>query len=874
MMRTGTSNTVMTPSSLSRPYLGGCLLSLILILSFSLPCLSQETEISGEVSDNDGPLPGVIVSTRSGDGRTVAYCVTDSGGMFSLPSSGVASLEASLLGYRKVILKPPFTDRLVIVMEESEQSLPASRVTSSAVVAHGDTITYDAARVRTSEDRVLGDMIARLPGIQVSESGAVTYAGKAINRLYIDGRNVLDNDHSLATRHLDVNSVRSVSIIEHHQPIKALRQSIRSQTAAMNVELNDDARGRIMLEGSASAGYDGVGVPYGFSGSAIKLSGRLSSMNVLGFDGSGHPYDSREGAVNAAPDGADEHFSLEPVFTLASDISDIDRSLAVYNSSRIFKTKDKLTFGGDAVLGGHFTCSKDAASVVSGHSIKYSYPDMEMVEDVSRASDSRFISGGLDIESNRERCYVRDDACFSFSIDGGSSAMSGSRTLSDGVSVSAVELNNTLKLALTGRDGRSLTGQVYTQYSEDNGAYSSSWGSLSQTYTRRALWNRISLSGISRKFNDLQFGLTPSLTVYSGGMRSLASGELPSVPDVSLENNLGMTSITPELSLGMLYQHRMFSSIMMAKGMFKYFDIRSSLDSDTYLVLSPMLYWGGEYTSGCWTANASVSVMDTASSETEFTEGYLITGYNSLRRGLSRPSVQPSAEADVGIEYKHPINQIMAGLSFGVSRQTAPVPQRWLADGYVFSSEGENFARQDGFGPSCYFSKSIFSLDAKVESKISYKRMRAVMEQNGVSYGYSGGLVVASLGISASPARWLFVRNDSNFNSSRFLIDDDSALGSIFLHNVSGITFRISSDVSLEVSGDYYLNRSDDFSTLFLVGASVSWKLSDRLSLFLTGSNLLNAEEYRRTSVSPLVESMEYVRLRPRTVLIGLDWRR
>ena len=105
-------------------------------------------------------------------------------------------------------------------------------------------------------------------------------------------------------------------------------------------------------------------------------------------------------------------------------------------------------------------------------------------------------------------------------------------------------------------------------------------------------------------------------------------------------------------------------------------------------------------------------------------------------------------------------------------------------------------------------------------------------------------------------------------------IDDDSALGSIFLHNVSGITFRISSDVSLEVSGDYYLNRSDDFSTLFLVGASVSWKLSDRLSLFLTGSNLLNAEEYRRTSVSPLVESMEYVRLRPRTVLIGLDWRR
>ena len=53
-----------------------------------------------------------------------------------------------------------------------------------------------------------------------------------------------------------------------------------------------------------------------------------------------------------------------------------------------------------------------------------------------------------------------------------------------------------------------------------------------------------------------------------------------------------------------------------------------------------------------------------------------------------------------------------------------------------------------------------------------------------------------------------------------------------------------------------------------------SWELSKSFKLFLTGSNLMNAAEFRNISVSPLMNSVEYINLRPRTVLLGLEWKR
>lgn len=874
MRNTGTESTSMTLSNYNDSRLVRFLSLLLFPLTLPFISLAQTKNISGNINDKEGALQGVIVIAKSVDGNTVAYSVTDRDGRFSLSASGISSLEASLLGYKKVRLEPPFKESLRIMMEESKESLIASKVTSSAVEVIGDTITYDAARVKTREDRVLGDMLVRLPGVEISSAGAVTYQGKKLNRLYIDGKNVLDNDHSLATKHLDVNSVKSVSIYENHQPVKALRKSVRSGTAAMNVELTDDARKRMMYEASSQAGYDGERVPYRFSGSAIKITGQLSSMNVLDLDASGNMNESDPGNVSAAPEDSDDHFKMSPFFSPSIGVSEIDRSLAIFNNSRAFKTKDKITVGEDVVLGAHFKYSKDAVSAMTGHSVKYSNPEMEMAEDVNRTAHGRTLAGGLDFEANKEKVYLRDDLGFCISKDSGFSVMTGSRPLDENMSINNIELSNTLKFALSGKNSRYLSGQIYTQYSEDNGIYSSSWGDLSQTYNRKALWNKISLKGYSRKIKHLQFGLTPTLTVYSGILRGNAEGNLPQETDYSLNNDISLTSVTPELSLGVLYSYKKLSSTMIAKGMLRYYDFHGSDISETSLRISPMLYWSGGYESGYWTTNASVMVMDTAPAETKFMNGYVITGYNSLHKGLSRPSVQPSTNGHLGLQYEHPVKQILAELSFDYSSQKMPLPERWLADGYVFSSDGETFVSQSSYGPAFYVSKSIFSLDAKIESRISYKHYDAVMMQNDLNYDYGGGIVDASLAFTVSPLRWLYLQSEAKYHSNSVVMDDVPRTGSSFFHDASDITFRISSKHSLKATGDIYFNKGDGSSKLFLLGATFSWELSKSFKLFVTSTNLMNATEFRNISVSPLMNFVEYINLRPRTVLLGLEWKR
>lgn len=864
----------MTPSNSSNSRLAkllSVLLTALILPSFSL---AQDRTLSGDVYDKEGPLQGVIVIGKSADGRTAAYCVTDREGRFSLSANGVSLVEASLLGYKKVRIESPFTGKLKILMEESKETLTASKVTSSAVEVKGDTITYEAARVKTREDRVLGDMLARLPGVALTKAGAVTYQGKTLNRLYIDGKNVLDKDHSLATKHLDVNSVKSVSIYENHQPVKALRKSVRSESAAMNVELTDEARKRMMFEASAYAGHDGERVPYRFSGSAIKITGNLSSLNVLDLDASGQMNESGPESVKAAPDGSDDHLTLSPFFSPSIGVSDIDRSLAIFNNSQSFKTKDKFTVGEDAVLGAHFNYFKDVLSAVTGHSVKYSFPEMEMTEDVGRTVHGRTFAGGLDFESNKEKGYFRDDLGFCISGNGGSASMSGSRFLDEDMSIDNVELSNTLKFALPGKRSRSLSGQIYTQYSEDSGIYSSSWGGLSQTYYRKALWNKISLKGLSREIRYFQFGLTPTLTVYSGALKGNAAGDLPEEADCSLENDISLTSVAPELSLGVLYKRNRLNSTLIAKGLFKYYDLCGPDISDKYFKLSPMFYWSGEYKDGYWTTNAMVSVMDNAPAETLFTNGYIITGYNSLHMGLSRPSVQPSVNAQMGILYENPVKQVLARLSFNVSRQKMPLPERWLADGYVFSRDGETFVSQNSYGPAFYFSKSMFSLDAKIESRISFRHYDAVMMQNGVNYDYSGSTVDASLGLTISPLRWLYLQSEAKCHSNSVVMNDVPSTGTSFFHDASNLTFRISQKHSLKVTGDYYFNKGDSSCSLCLLGATFSWKLSKSFRLFVTGTNLLNETEFRKISVSALMNSVEYIRLRPRTILLGIEWKR
>ena len=87
----------------------------------------------------------------------------------------------------------------------------------------GDTITYNARSFTDVGDKSLADILKRMPGIEVSKSWQVKYQGEAINKLYIDGVDMLGDRYGLATENISPRDVKSVDVMENHQPKKVLR---------------------------------------------------------------------------------------------------------------------------------------------------------------------------------------------------------------------------------------------------------------------------------------------------------------------------------------------------------------------------------------------------------------------------------------------------------------------------------------------------------------------------------------------------------------------------------------------------------------------------------------------------------------------------
>ena len=72
----------------------------------------------------------------------------------------------------------------------------------------------------------------------------MSYQGRAINRFYIEGQDLMGNNYTQATRNMPVNAVHNVEVLENHQPVKMLQGRKPSESAALNIRLDKNHKAR------------------------------------------------------------------------------------------------------------------------------------------------------------------------------------------------------------------------------------------------------------------------------------------------------------------------------------------------------------------------------------------------------------------------------------------------------------------------------------------------------------------------------------------------------------------------------------------------------------------------------------------------------
>lgn len=206
------------------------LLALALILTCLITNAQNRSEIKGKIIDatDNSALEMITVSINNlKDSSFVAYTSTTKTGQFHLkkmPSDKAIVLIASMMGYKSFVkvlnLKQDQTfDFGTIKMELQAHSLGEVVVKSerSPIVIDKDTINFNVEAFKVRPNAVVEELLKKLPGVQVDNDGTITYQGKNVSKLKVDGKEFFGNDPRLASKNIDADLLDKVQIYDDRE---------------------------------------------------------------------------------------------------------------------------------------------------------------------------------------------------------------------------------------------------------------------------------------------------------------------------------------------------------------------------------------------------------------------------------------------------------------------------------------------------------------------------------------------------------------------------------------------------------------------------------------------------------------------------------
>lgn len=146
-------------------------------------------------------------------------------------------------------------------MKENPTLLSEVTVQSYALDAKvsNDTTEYNLEKLLNGSEENLGDVLKKLPGIQIDPNGKIKANGKKIDKLLIDGKDFFGDQHQLATKNISSEMVDGISKFENFRDDYELSDSQPTQKTAINVEINEKFReklkGNISIEGGFNERY-------------------------------------------------------------------------------------------------------------------------------------------------------------------------------------------------------------------------------------------------------------------------------------------------------------------------------------------------------------------------------------------------------------------------------------------------------------------------------------------------------------------------------------------------------------------------------------------------------------------------------------------
>jgi hypothetical protein len=208
---------------------------------FPLAAFSQSI-VSGTISDsaNKGIAGATITYSGMNSPVIAGFTRTNDIGYFALRiffKADSIAIHIRHVSYKEqsVVVKNE-TANYSFVLTPGVLVLRNVVVTSPPIYKSKDTINYNVDAFSSKRDFVIGDIIKKLPGIEMV-GDKILYQGKPIQAYFINGLDLLEGRYGLANNNLPADAVQKVQIIENDQTVKILDSLVFSNRASINIKL-------------------------------------------------------------------------------------------------------------------------------------------------------------------------------------------------------------------------------------------------------------------------------------------------------------------------------------------------------------------------------------------------------------------------------------------------------------------------------------------------------------------------------------------------------------------------------------------------------------------------------------------------------------
>ena len=282
-----------------------------LLFLFFLSCASvafAQSEISATVIDTTGEtLPGAnAILLRASDTLLTSFGTTDNKGEFLMTKvpPGEYLLRVSFLGFERPDQKVTVTasDQYLglgeLTMYPAGFQLAGIEVTADRIPIRmkGDTMLYDAAAFAVGENAKVEDLLRRLPGMSIDANGQLTWRGKPVQEVMINGKPFFAGNSSLITQNLDAKALKNVEVFDQKTDSEEISGvDDGEENTTVNLEMNEEFKSKLFGELYAGSGvaagdddprYDGGGKLFRISdASQLGLLGTINNVNRVGFTG-------------------------------------------------------------------------------------------------------------------------------------------------------------------------------------------------------------------------------------------------------------------------------------------------------------------------------------------------------------------------------------------------------------------------------------------------------------------------------------------------------------------------------------------------------------------------------------------------------------